>query len=127
MPIEPVWEFERIRALSKAIVDRLVARHPEMLVGKMAKNIRGGRVFFDYLRNAEGASAIAPYSTRMKSGPSCAVPLAWDELTDDLDIRSFTPEVVVQRLRARKNPWRKLEDSSAGVRVLRAAESALAK
>jgi len=125
MPIEPVWEFERIRTLSKAIVDRLVARHPETLVGKMAKDARGGRVFFDYLRNAEGASAVAAYSTRMKPGPSCAVPLAWEELTDDLDIRSFTPAAVIARIAAGTNPWRDLEGASVGVRVLRAAESAL--
>ena len=60
LPVEPVWEFDRVRALSKRIVDRLVARHPETLVGKMAKDARSGRVFFDYLRNAEGASAVAP-------------------------------------------------------------------
>ena len=126
MPIEPVWEFERIRALSKAVVDRLVARHPDALVGKMAKDARGGRVFFDYLRNAEGASAVAPYSTRMKPGPSCAVPLAWEELTDDLDIRSFTPAAVIERVATGTDPWRALEDASVGVRVLRSAESALA-
>jgi len=125
MPIEPVWEFERIRALSKGVVDRLVARHPETLVGKMAKDARGGRVFFDYLRNAEGASAVGPYSTRMKPGPSCAVPLAWDELTDTLDIRSFTPAKVLERAAAGVDPWNKIADSSVGSKTLRAAEKSL--
>jgi bifunctional non-homologous end joining protein LigD len=127
LPVEPVWEFERIRALSKSIVDRLVARHPNALVGKMAKDARGGRVFFDYLRNAEGASAVAPYSTRMKAGPSCAVPLEWDELADDLDITSFTPAVTIKRVVAGIDPWRKIDEASAGVRILRAAESALGR
>ncbi|HEY5540779.1 MAG TPA: DNA ligase D [Coriobacteriia bacterium] len=125
LPIEPVWEFDRVRAFSKHIVDRLVARHPEALVGKMAKDARGGRVFFDYLRNAEGASAVAAYSTRMKPGPSCAVPLAWDELTDDLDIRTFTPERVLARAAAGTDPWRGLADAGTGAKLLRSAEQAL--
>ena len=125
LPVEPVWEFERVRAFSKAIVDRLVARHPETLVGKMAKDARGGRIFFDYLRNAEGASAVGPYSTRMKPGPSCAVPLAWDELTDTLDIRSFTPAKVLERAAAGVDPWNKIADSSVGSKTLRAAEKSL--
>jgi bifunctional non-homologous end joining protein LigD len=127
LPIEPVWEFERIRAFTKGIVDRLVARHPEALVGKMAKDARGGRIFFDYLRNAEGASAVAPYSTRMKPGPSCSVPLAWDELADDLDIRSFTPARVLERASAGIDPWRELADTAVGAKVLRSAEATLGK
>jgi bifunctional non-homologous end joining protein LigD len=125
LPIEPIWDFVRVRAFSKAIVDRLVARHQETLVGKMAKAARGGRIFFDYLRNAEGASAVAAYSTRMKPGPSCSVPLAWDELTDDLDIRAFTPERVLERVAAHVDPWSGLDDSPAGAKILRAAESDL--
>ena len=76
LPIEPVWEFTRIRALAKALADRIASRHPDALTTLMAKSQRGGRVFFDYLRNAEGASAVAAYSTRKLTGPPCALPLA---------------------------------------------------
>jgi bifunctional non-homologous end joining protein LigD len=121
-----VWEFVRVRALAKAIVDRIVSDHPDTLVGKMAKDLRSGRIFLDYLRNAEGASAVAPYSTRNLSGPSCAVPLEWDELTDALDIRAFSPEAVVARLAAGVEPWASLGERAAGSRVLSAAEKTLA-
>ena len=70
----------RARARQVASSTAWSARHPDTLTGKMAKDARGGRIFLDYLRNAEGASAVAPYSTRNLSGPSCSVPLAWDEL-----------------------------------------------
>ena len=120
-----MWEFPRVRALAKAIVDRLVTAHPEALVGKMAKDARAGRIFLDYLRNSEGASAVAPYSTRNISGPSCATPLAWDELADDHDIRSRTTESVIARLAAGIDPWASLGKDAAGVRALKAAEKAL--
>jgi bifunctional non-homologous end joining protein LigD len=125
VPIEPVWEFERVRALAKALVDRLVALDPDSLVGKMAKNVRGGHIFIDYLRNAEGASAVAAYSTRMRLGPPCAIPLAWDELTDALDISEFTPQRVLERLAADVNPWRDIGGTATGAHVLRSAEASL--
>ena len=113
----------RIRALAKSIVDRLVSAHPDTLTGKMAKDARGGRIFLDYLRNAEGASAVAPYSTRNLSGPSCSVPLAWDELTDDLDIRAFTTERVLARVAAGTRPVGAICTRRAvGTATLKAAE-----
>jgi bifunctional non-homologous end joining protein LigD len=123
LAIEPVWEFTRIRALARGIAERVCAAHPDELTPKMTKNRRDGRIFVDYLRNAEGASAVAPYSTRHLSGPSVAVPLAWEELDDaSLDIRSFTPTRVLERVRAGVDPWAGLADSAAGSRALRAAE-----
>jgi len=124
VPVEPVWEFVRVRSLCKAIVDTIVTRHPDRFVGKAAKDIRSERVFLDYLRNSEGASAIAPYSTRNLSGPSCAVPLAWDELTDELDIRSMTPARVLERVSSGVDPWARMDDDVAGESVLAAAEQA---
>jgi bifunctional non-homologous end joining protein LigD len=125
LPIEPVWEFTRIRALAKALADRIASRHPDALTTLMAKSRRGGKVFFDYLRNAEGASAVAAYSTRKLTGPPCALPLTWDELTDDLDIRAFTPDRVLERMKAGVNPWAQLPRHSAGSAILRAAEESL--
>ena len=125
LPIEPVWEFDRVRALSKAIVDRVSDRHPDELTGNFLKTKRMGRVYFDYLRNAETASAVAAYSTRNRPGPSCAVPLEWDELATSLDIRAFTPERVMERVAAGIDPWTSLAEKPAGSRVMRAAESAL--
>jgi len=122
VPLEPAWEFGRIRGLCKAIVDTIVSRHPQRFVGKAAKDIRSERIFLDYLRNAEGASAIAPYSTRNLSGPSCAVPLAWEELADDLDIRSMTPSRVLERISAGIDPWKLLAEDAVTESALTAAE-----
>jgi len=126
LPIEPVWEFERIRAFAHSVAERVAARHPDRLTPKMAKNVRQGRIFLDYVRNSEGASAVAPYSARYLAGPPIAVPLAWEELDDaSLDIRAFTPARVLERAAAGVDPWAGLADAAAGVRVLKSAEETL--
>jgi bifunctional non-homologous end joining protein LigD len=37
-------------------------------------------MFLDDLRNGQGATAICPWSTRVRPGAKCAVPVTWDEL-----------------------------------------------
>lgn len=126
LPIEPVWEFTRVHDLARSIAERVAAAHPDDLTPKMSKELRPGRIFVDYVRNSEAASAVAPYSTRHLEGPPVAVPLAWEELDPNDDLRRrFTPERVIERVKAGTDPWRDIDKSPAGVRVLREAEGSL--
>jgi len=125
--IEPVWEFERIKPFTKALVDRLSVRHPDLLVAKMSKKLRVGRIYLDYLRNFAGSSAVAPYSTRNRPGPTVAVPVTWDELTAKRTFPVFSPTDAVRRIEAGTDPWADLAGSAVGARVLKAAESTLAQ
>jgi bifunctional non-homologous end joining protein LigD len=126
IPIEPVWEFERVRVLSRSIAEKIAADHPDELTTKMSKAARGGRIFIDYVRNSEGASAVAAYSTRHSEGPPIAPPLAWEEIDATHDLRrEFTPELVRQRVKNGTDPWHALAASSSGVVVLKAAEKSL--
>jgi len=126
LPIEPVWEFDRIRLFAKSIAERIAGNHPAELTPKMSKKLRPGRIFIDYVRNSETASAVAAYSTRYLEGPPVAVPLAWDELDPDNDVRTwFTTTRVLERAAAGIDPWRDIDDSTVGAKVLRNAEGSL--
>jgi bifunctional non-homologous end joining protein LigD len=127
VPIEPVWEFERIRPLARAIAEAIAAKDPTRLTVRMAKRERLGRIFIDYVRNSEAASAVAPYSTRYLEGPTVAVPLAWDELDPERDQRgAFTPASVLERLRSGEDPWSTLAAEAVGARALKTAEKDIA-
>jgi bifunctional non-homologous end joining protein LigD len=125
VPVEPVWEFTRVRVLARALAEKIATSHPKTLTSKMAKSERDGRIFLDYVRNSEGASAVAPYSTRFLEGPPVAVPLVWDEVDGSLDLRTLTPTSVLERVREGSDPWKELDRSAAGSAVLKAAERAL--
>jgi bifunctional non-homologous end joining protein LigD len=93
-------------AFSQAISERLARERPNGYVATMSKAKRTGKIFIDYFRNHRGSTAIAAYSTRARPGAPVAVPLAWEELTPDLDPRSFTAATVPARVAALKeDPW----------------------
>ena len=58
------------------------------------------------MRNSQGATAVAAYSTRAKPTAPVSVPLAWDELTESIHSDSFTVENLPQRLSSlTADPW----------------------
>ena len=105
-PIEPKNSWDEVKAFAESIAKFLVQAEPKRFTAKMAKQSRGGKIFVDYLRNAETASAVAAYSPRARPGAHVSTPLAWDEL-DETDVRGkFTVQNVPARLkRMKQDPW----------------------
>jgi bifunctional non-homologous end joining protein LigD len=109
VPIEPVHVWDDAREFTKAVAELLVRTFPDRFTSKLAKASRGGRIFVDYLRNAEGATAVAPFSVRAKPRAPVAMPIGWSELGEDVRFDHFNVQNVPQRLRRRRrDPWKEL-------------------
>ena len=79
---------------------------PERFVATMSTQQRKGKIFVDYLRNTEGATAVAAYSTRVRRGAPVSVPLAWDELSPQLRSDHCTLSNLPRRLQQLDmDPW----------------------
>jgi bifunctional non-homologous end joining protein LigD len=107
VPVKPALEWDEVKEFTRLIAVMLTRARPDLFIDKMAKDRRGGKIFVDYLRNSETASAVAAYSPRARPGATVSTPLSWDEL-DRTDLRAkFTVRSVPQRLaRLRSDPWR---------------------
>jgi bifunctional non-homologous end joining protein LigD len=116
VPVKPALEWDEVKEFTRLIAVMLTRARPDLFVDKMAKDRRGGKIFVDYLRNSETASAVAAYSARARPGATVSTPLAWDEL-DATDIRGrFTVRSVPQRLaRLRADPWRDYADTRQSI------------
>ncbi|TIT34407.1 MAG: DNA ligase D [Mesorhizobium sp.] len=80
VPIIPEANWEKVKSFCQDFAELLARTDPSRFVANMSKAKRKGRMFLDYLRNGQGATAICPWSTRARPGASCAVPVTWDEL-----------------------------------------------
>jgi bifunctional non-homologous end joining protein LigD len=108
VPLDRTTDFATVRGLARGVCERAADRDPDRLTVAMRKDAREGRLFLDYLRNARGQTAVAPYAVRALPGGPVATPLDWDELGDGrLHARRYHVGNLQRRL-SRKNadPWR---------------------
>jgi bifunctional non-homologous end joining protein LigD len=111
-PIEPKNTWDEVKDFARLLAEFLVKAEPKLFTAKIAKQARGGKVFVDYLRNGETASAVAAYSPRARPGATVSTPLEWDEL-GAADLRAkFSLRSVPPRLAAlKRSPWAAYEES----------------
>jgi bifunctional non-homologous end joining protein LigD len=106
LPLRRVHTWDEVKAFSKGLADHLVRLIPDRFIANMSKEKRKGKIYVDYLRNAKGATAITPYSTRARPGAPVSVPLEWEELSVDVRSDHFTMANVMARLEGlKRDPW----------------------
>jgi bifunctional non-homologous end joining protein LigD len=119
VPIAPRYPWEQAKAFCRAVARQLEQDQPDLFTAALAKSERTGRIFLDYLRNGRGATFIAPFSARARSGAAIAVPAAWEELTPRLRPDSYTVRAVDKYLKDYPDdPWEGYTDLHQPLTIL---------
>jgi bifunctional non-homologous end joining protein LigD len=106
VPLQRRHGWEEVKSFAQAAASHLARLAPDRFTANMAKSKRTGRIFIDYLRNGEGATAVAAYSPRARPGAPVSTPIAWEELTLDLRPADFNLETLPARLAGlHADPW----------------------
>jgi bifunctional non-homologous end joining protein LigD len=106
VPIEPSAGWAEAKSFTASVAEAMAADQPGRYVATIAKRARRGRIFVDYLRNDQGSTAVAAYSTRALPQASVSTPLEWDELSEGLRSDHFTVGNVRHRLAfLKRDPW----------------------
>lgn len=87
VPLAPKHSWDEHRDFAEAMARLMAEDSPERYVATMSKAKRKGKIFIDYLRNQRGSTAIAPYSSRAKTGAFFALPVSWARLAKLKDAR----------------------------------------
>ncbi len=58
----------------------LEAEHPGLVVSRMTRTLREGKVLIDWSQNNGSKTTIAPYSLRARTHPTVSTPVTWDEV-----------------------------------------------
>jgi bifunctional non-homologous end joining protein LigD len=97
VPVVRRHTYEDTRSFSALVATALARTHPGLVTTEWARAKRRG-VLIDSNQNREGATIASVYSVRPHPSAPVSTPLAWDELTEDLDPRDLTMEVVLERV-----------------------------
>jgi bifunctional non-homologous end joining protein LigD len=115
-PLDGKAAFEDVHALCGEMAKLMTDRHPDVVTTEFYKKDRKGRLFFDTLRNAQGATFVAPYSLRGRPRAPVSAPVTWDEVEDKkLKPDGFTLRDVPARLDRINDPWGELRAKPGSV------------
>ncbi|MEP7090900.1 MAG: non-homologous end-joining DNA ligase [Nocardioidaceae bacterium] len=73
---------DAVRDQAREIAQQLTREHPDLVLWKMTKSLRGGKVFLDWSQNTGAKTTISPYSLRGKDRPFVAAPRTWAEIEE---------------------------------------------
>ena len=106
VPLNTAVTFDQTKALSRALAEHLEREHPDLVVHKMLKSLRVGKVLVDWSQNDEHKTTVCVYSLRAKEQPTVSTPVSWDEVAACLkkkkpEALSFLCGEVVKRAEKR--------------------------
>lgn len=65
---------------AKGFAQALEHDRPDLVVSRMTKSLRTGKVFIDWSQNNASKTTVAPYSLRARTHPTVSTPVTWDEV-----------------------------------------------
>ena len=103
VPLNTAVTFNQTKALSRALAEHLEREHRDLVVHKMLKSLRAGKVLVDWSQNDEHKTTVNVYSLRAKEQPTVSTPVSWEEVEACLkkkkaEMLSFTSDQVLRRV-----------------------------
>lgn len=97
--------WDEVLSFAHALAAHIAEAAPERFTATAGKAKRTGKIYIDYLRNARGATAIAPFSLRARGQPTVAMPLTWKALALSVHADAYTLSAVLARPKRTPDPW----------------------
>ncbi|HEX2044194.1 MAG TPA: DNA ligase D [Gaiellaceae bacterium] len=97
VPLERRHTYADTREFAEIVAGTLARLHRKLVTTEWSKSRRRG-VLVDANQNGEGKTIASVYSVRPRPGAPVSTPLRWDEVSEDLDPREFTMDVVLARV-----------------------------
>jgi bifunctional non-homologous end joining protein LigD len=71
---------EETSAYAKELAQRFEKSHPDLVVHRMTKALRPGKVLVDWSQNSAAKTTVSVYSLRARPRPTVSTPVTWDEV-----------------------------------------------
>jgi bifunctional non-homologous end joining protein LigD len=91
---------DRTNSYAHALAQRLEVEHPKLVVSRMTKSLRPGKVLVDWSQNNAAKTTVSVYSLRARPTATVSTPVTWDEVAAGAEGAplSFTQADVLGRI-----------------------------
>lgn len=103
VPLKPYADWNKFHDFAKQVAEVMEYKWPERYTSNVRKASRKDKIFIDWIRNARGATSIAPYSLRARKGAKVSMPISWNEL-NTVDPDGINIEEALLRIGG-NDPW----------------------
>jgi len=98
IPVETRYTYAQTRSFAEILARWVTAERPDLFTTPRTVSAREkGKVYFDWMQNAEGKTISAPYVLRAYPGAPVATPLKWEEVRAGLKPIQFHIGNVLRR------------------------------
>jgi bifunctional non-homologous end joining protein LigD len=110
VPLNTPVTYAQTKPFARRVAELLEQRLPELVVSRMTKTLRRGKVLVDWSQNDEHKTTVTVYSVRARERPTVSAPVSWEEVQECLDARdpgllTFETEAVLQRVTRDGDPF----------------------
>ena len=76
VPLNRDVTYEATKPYAQTVAQALERSQPELVVSRMTKSLRAGKVFVDWSQNTSSKTTVAAYSLRARERPTVSTPLS---------------------------------------------------
>ena len=103
VPLNTATDYRQTKPFARHVAELLEQRMPELVVSRMTKRLRPGKVLVDWSQNDAHKTTVTVYSVRARERPTVSTPVSWDEVTEcrraaDPDLLTFETDEVLERV-----------------------------
>ncbi|MFN8151891.1 MAG: non-homologous end-joining DNA ligase [Solirubrobacterales bacterium] len=85
VPLNSEVTYETTKPYARTVAQALESSEPDLIVSRMTKSLRAGKVFVDWSQNTASKTTVAAYSLRAREAPTVSTPLGWEEVSAAAD------------------------------------------
>jgi bifunctional non-homologous end joining protein LigD len=102
VPLNGPVGYEQTKPFARRVAELLEQRMPELVVSRMTKRLRAGKVLVDWSQNDDHKTTVTVYSVRARERPYVSTPVTWEEVSacrdgGDPELLAFDTEQMLAR------------------------------
>ncbi len=102
VPLNTRTDYGETKPFARRVAELLEQRMPELVVSRMTKRLRPGKVLVDWSQNDAHKTTVNVYSVRARERPTVSTPISWEEVTrcrarSEPELLTFETDAVLAR------------------------------